>query len=162
MVKDYVFPDYGYAYGDLMSSQVIREGTNHESTSAVGSGGVSSGWSFGDNSSAQGREVTHTYSSYRWDGSKYLPYTVILNVTDATGLTNSTMLNVTVFMQGDVDGSGRVNIFDVVPIGKAWRTMQGEPDYSDRADLNNDGKVDILDVVQVGTHWKEEAQVNVS
>jgi len=118
---------------------------------------VSSMWDFSDGSNTTGTNVSHTYPHYVWDGADYVPYTVELTVTDNDNNTDNTTLEVNVFMQGDVNGDGVVNIEDVVPIGKAWRASVPSITYNDGADLNNDNTVNIMDVAYVGLNWRNHA-----
>ncbi|MHC1625499.1 MAG: cohesin domain-containing protein, partial [Methermicoccaceae archaeon] len=128
--------------------------------SSAGGSVVSYLWDFGDGTpSDNGAVVEHTYAMYHWDGANYVPYNVTLVVTDNQGGVNSTVFAVPIFMEGDVNGDGRVNIMDMVPIGVAWRTDSNDPNYSDGADLNNDNSVNIFDAVIVGKNWRQDAVV---
>jgi hypothetical protein len=82
-------------------------------------------------------------------------------------LTNTTEFDVNVFIAGDANGDGRVNILDAVYVGKHWgeRCDDGpdpEPccyywadnrEQQDKADLNNDCVINILDAVIIGANW---------
>ncbi|MHC1583599.1 MAG: dockerin type I domain-containing protein [Methanosarcinales archaeon] len=79
-----------------------------------------------------------------------------------------TSFPVTVYMTGDTNGDGKVNVLDAAMIGLNWGKTAADPAITcgyvwgsdigvDGADLNNDCKVDILDAVIVGTMWGHTA-----
>ncbi len=113
----------------------------------------------------------HKYESWQWDGG-YVSFNGTLTVTDdgCPEETTTTFFDVNVFIAGDANGDGRVNILDAVYIGKHWGEYcptinPCEPCYSylwgeqqqDRADLNNDCDINILDAVIVGANWGHTA-----
>lgn len=115
-------------------------------------------WEFGDGSNSTGQSPAHIYGSYKWNGSAYLSFIVNLTVIDNEGLSNKTSQKVVVWMAGDANGDGKVNIMDASLVGLKWGT--NDP----CADLNNDGivkppigiplpKVNILDASIVGLNW---------
>ena len=118
-------------------------------------------WSCGDGYSSEGATIEHEYSSWNWNGTGYEPFNVCLTVKDAGGLINTSILQVNVFIAGDVDGNGRVNILDAVYIGKHWNMEclgdRWSTDQQDRADLNNDCVINILDAVRIGAKWGDVA-----
>jgi hypothetical protein len=116
-------------------------------------------WSFGDETSDTGELAEHVYMSYSWNGTGYEPFIVTLTVTDDLDpLINDTItVPVNVYIAGDANGDGRVNILDATIVGLEWgdtctNGWEGNND-GDRADLNNDCKVNILDAVIIGTCW---------
>ncbi|MBN1761989.1 MAG: hypothetical protein JW878_02755 [Methanomicrobia archaeon] len=123
-------------------------------------------WDFGDGSASAGETVEHAYKSYRWADGSYEPFYTVLAVSDSGGLLNTTVIPIAVYIPGDANGDGEVNILDAVWIGKQWRTscnarvsggyLWDDP-QADGADLNNDCIVDILDAVIVGANWRETA-----
>jgi hypothetical protein len=133
-------------------------------------------WDFGDEQSGTGEIAEHGYSSYLWNGTGYKPFAVCLTVEDNGGLPNSTLIPVNVFIAGDANGDGEVNILDAVWVGKHWRATcsgdlqnptpcgdcegylwDGDRCQADGADLNNDCEVNILDAVIVGANWRGTA-----
>jgi chitodextrinase len=112
---------------------------------------VSYTWNFGDSTNGTGVAPKHTYLTYRWNGTAYKPYTVNLTVTDNGGLTNMTSAFVTIWITGDSNGDGKVNILDASLIGLKWNTADA------CADLNNDGKVNIIDASIIGLNWGKVA-----
>lgn len=117
-------------------------------------------WDFGDGYSGEGLTIEHVYSSYKWNGTGYEPFNVRLTVKDAEGLINTAIMHVNVFIAGDADGDGRVNILDAVIVGREWGEKSTCGDYcwegqerADRGDLNNDCEVNILDAVIIGANW---------
>ena len=78
----------------------------------------------------------HRYESWQWDplgvpynpenpeaGGNYVPFDVRLDVMDDgyPELTNNTNITIDVFIAGDANGDGEVNILDAVWVGKNWR-----------------------------------------
>lgn len=110
-------------------------------------------WEFGDGTNGTGTAPKHTYSKYRWNGSTYLPLIVNLTVTDNSGLTNSTSQKVIIWIAGDANGDGIVNIIDAALIGLNWGSAEPCPD------LNNDGKVNIIDAAIIGLNWGRVAVI---
>lgn len=99
--------------------------------------------------------VKPSRSTWTGDGYGVRPYTVI--VTDDDGAVNRTSVETKVYIAGDTNGDGIVNIYDAVAVGRSWQTQRGEAAYRDAADLNNDGTVNIYDAVSVGRNWQETA-----
>ncbi|MEA3281423.1 MAG: PKD domain-containing protein [Euryarchaeota archaeon] len=125
---------------------------------------INYGWNFGDGENGTGETVEHVYSSSLWNGTGYEPFEVCLTVNDNGDLLSSTLISVNVYIAGDVNGDGEVNILDAVLAGKYWRaTCGGCGDYvwgdegADRADLNNDCDINILDSVIIGANWRKTA-----
>ena len=118
-------------------------------------------WDFGDGYFGEGQTVEHVYSSYKWNGTGYEPFNVSLTVKDNEGLTNTTSLQVNVYIAGDANGDGIVDIFDAVIVGREWDSActsgRWESERADMADLNNDCIVDIFDAVIVGANWDHTA-----
>ena len=52
----------------------------------------------------------------------------------------------------DVDGSGVVNVLDLVAVTVAWGVCPGEPDPCP-ADIDGNGIVDVFDLVEVIVSW---------
>ncbi|MEA3281421.1 MAG: PKD domain-containing protein [Euryarchaeota archaeon] len=124
-------------------------------------------WDFGDGEVECGETVERIYSTYRWIGGSsghYEPFDVSLTVKDNEGNSDTINTDVNVYIVGDVNGDGEVNILDAVLAGKYWRaTCGGCGDYvwddegADRADLNNDCDINILDSVIIGANWRKTA-----
>ncbi|RZN42783.1 MAG: DUF3344 domain-containing protein [Methanophagales archaeon ANME-1-THS] len=123
-------------------------------------------WAFGDGNYGVGQTYQHIYGSWKWSGSSYNPFEVILTVEDDGNpmMGNSTTIAVKVYIAGDANGDGMVDIFDGVIVGLEWdRTANFNGIYwfdnprGDRADLNNDQTVDIFDGVIVGANWDHTA-----
>ena len=102
-------------------------------------------WSFGDGQYGTSEGLPdennctckeHRYESWQWDplgvpynpehpedGGNYVPFDVRLDVMDdgCPELTNNTNITIDVFIAGDANGDGAVNILDAVWVGKNWR-----------------------------------------
>ena len=117
-------------------------------------------WYFGDGNSSTISTTEHVYWSYKWDGSDYEPFNVGLTVTDAKGLENTAHMQVNVYMAGDANGDGEVDIVDATIVElEYWMMCSGDnwgtDDRKDKADLNNDCAVDIEDAAIVeATYWR--------
>lgn len=112
---------------------------------------VSYVWDFGDGANGTGASPSHKYYTHRWNGTAYQPFTVNLFVTDNGGLANRTSQKVVIWIAGDANGDGKVNILDASVVGLNWGI--GDP----CADLNNDGKVNIIDASTIGWNWGKTA-----
>lgn len=113
-------------------------------------------WFFGDGMAGTGSTVSHQYSMYNWNGNSYDPFLVELTVTDDAAVTDTVSLNIAVYIAGDANGDGVVNILDAALIGLKWNSHYGEANYHDGADLNNDDVVNILDAATVGLNWNNQ------
>ena len=101
-------------------------------------------WAFGDGQygTTEGLPVDnctckeHKYESWQWHplgvpydpehpetGGNYVPFDVQLDVMDDgyPELTNNTNITIDVYIAGDANGDGEVNILDAVWVGKHWR-----------------------------------------
>jgi hypothetical protein len=141
-------------------------------------------WAFGDGQygTSEGLPIEnctckeHKYESWQWDPlgeptGNYVPFEVQLEVTDdgCPEITNSTNFTINVYIAGDANGDGEVNVLDAVWVGKYWRQEcdhgQCDPCYGylwddaeeDGADLNNDCEINVLDAVIIGANWRHVA-----
>ena len=119
-------------------------------------------WSFGDGTSGTGALVEHIYSSWDWNGTGYDPFIVCLTVTDDFDplITDTITMPVDVYIAGDANGDGEVDIYDATTVGLEWdKTCKDDTwaNRSDRADLNNDCVIDIFDAVIIGANWEYTA-----
>ena len=121
-------------------------------------------WNFGDGEIGYGERVEHKYKTYNWVGGSsghYEPFDVSLTVKDNEGNTDTDYIDVNVYIAGDANGDGKVNILDAVWVGKWWRATcrdyAWEDPQPDGADMNNDCKINILDAVIIGANWRHTA-----
>ena len=132
-------------------------------------------WDFGDGQygTSEGLEdcqKPHMYTSWNWIGEDatgyYIPFIAQLTVRDdgCPPKSNTTAVQVTVYIAGDTNGDGIVDIYDAACVGKHWMqeadnnppencTRYWTEEQADEADLNNDNTVDIIDAMIVGTNW---------
>jgi len=125
-------------------------------------------WTFGDGQTGVGPAPEHAFVVRQyWDGGAYVPAIVTLTVIDdgMPLMDNATHIDVNVWIGGDANGDGRVNLGDAVMVGYYWGSpcatvdglsWYGTP-YADMADLNNDGRVNLLDTIPVGFCWGHTA-----
>jgi len=120
-------------------------------------------WYFGDGNYGAGETYEYTYGSWNWNGASYDPFEVILTVEDdgTPMMANSVTIPVNVYIAGDANGDGEVDIFDATIVGLEWdeECVSGSwaTDRKDQADLNNDCVVDIFDAVIIGANWDHTA-----
>lgn len=119
-------------------------------------------WDFGDETSGNDVSIEHIYSSHNWNGNGYDLFTVDLTVTDDIDslVTDTITIPVNVYIAGDANGDGEVDIYDAAMMGLEWDKLceyDTWTDQSDRADLNNDCIVDIFDAVIIGANWEYTA-----
>ena len=53
----------------------------------------------------------------------------------------------------DVNGDGKINVFDLGPLGKALGSTIGDPNYDPAVDYNNDGIIDSTDLYLLQISW---------
>jgi hypothetical protein len=56
-------------------------------------------------------------------------------------------------VNGDVNGDGTVNIFDLAAVGIAYGSSPGDANWNPAADLTGDGGIDIFDLATVGLNY---------
>ncbi|MCK4822625.1 hypothetical protein KA005_43075, partial [bacterium] len=126
----------------------------------------------------------HTYDSWQWapfgdPNGDYVDFTVHLTVTDdgCPEETSTDDFPVTVYIAGDANGDGSVDIMDAAFVGMHWNEcccasgsctcypgpcnasvsgcMENLWDdlQQDRADLNNDCNINVLDAMITGANW---------
>ena len=130
-------------------------------------------WDFGDGAYETSQDMGdcqkhHEYMTWNWVGGEtghYVNFTAYLTVGDdgCPPGSNSTSVEVVVYIAGDTNGDGIVNVFDAACVGKHWGQMATRPartcgylwtdPQADGADLNNDNEVDTIDAMIVGTNW---------
>jgi len=116
----------------------------------------------------------YEYKYHKWiggAGGHYEPFNASVTVVDDDGATDVTYFDVNVYIPGDANYDGIVNVLDAVWVGKHFDETCDNPtcpdpdkcclrwleDQPDGADLNNDCKVNILDAVIIGQEWEETA-----
>ena len=139
-------------------------------------------WDFGDREYGTSEGVDpcedkeHEYTTWNWvsdplypNGGYYENFTAYLTVRDdgEPQESNTTEVEVAVYIAGDTNGDGVVDIFDAACVGKHWGQMATGPSgtcgylwtdpQADEADLNNDNEVDTIDAMIVGTNWNHLA-----
>jgi len=62
---------------------------------------------------------------------------------------------VTMFLPGDVNGDGTVNIDDLIIFSRCFGSKKGDQNYDARCDFNNDGTVDGIDLILLAYNWGE-------
>ncbi len=54
---------------------------------------------------------------------------------------------------GDINGDGKVDIFDVIALGRSFGTTLSNPNFNPNADLNADGTVDLFDAALLAANF---------
>lgn len=62
-------------------------------------------------------------------------------------------LLITIFFEGDITHDGKVNIFDVYKVAKAWDTEPGHPRWDPEADINRSGRIGIDEIYIMATMY---------
>ena len=133
-------------------------------------------WDFGDGQYGTSEGVDpceikmHEYTTWNWNGTGYDPFTANLTVRDdgVPQHSNTPEVLVQVYIVGDTNSDGIVDIFDAACVGKhRGQEANNDPprnstkywtdDQADEADLNNDNDVDTIDAMIVGTNWNHLA-----
>ena len=123
-------------------------------------------WWFGDGVPGVGPTPEHAFNVRQyWEGGTpalgghYIDANVTLIVTDdgMPLMDGMAHIDVIVWIGGDANGDGVVNIGDSVMVGYYWGGDSHANEYADRADLNNDGIVNIGDSIPVGFCWGHTA-----
>lgn len=86
------------------------------------------------------------------DGIGDIPYIINGNNTD-----NYPLMKPYVFLLGDLNHDGKVDIKDIHIVAIAYGTSPGDPRWNPAADLNHDGKVDIRDVSIVAKEYGQHS-----
>jgi parallel beta-helix repeat protein len=85
-------------------------------------------------------------------GYPYGNYTISAYAWPVPGETNISNNNytsgvVTISIPGDVDGTGRVNMGDIVSLCMAFGSTPGQPNWNPNCDIENNGKIDMGDII---------------
>lgn len=99
--------------------------------------------------------------TFSWDTSGVQPcnnYTIKAEasvVPDEADTANNVYVDGTIKikMQGDINGDGVVDVFDLSIVGTAYGSFEGMPGYDPEADINQDGLVDARDLAVVTINY---------
>ena len=109
---------------------------------------------------AVGASEVLTFSWDTWGVQPCSNYTIRAEasvVPNESNISNNVYVdgNVKVKMQGDVNGDGVVDVWDISIVSIAYGTFEGQAGYNPVADLNTDGIVDIQDLSIVAINLGE-------
>jgi PKD repeat protein len=62
-------------------------------------------------------------------------------------------VNFTLFVIGDINGDGVVDIYDAISLSNAYNSSPGKSNWNPKADFNGDGFVDIYDAIILANHY---------
>jgi hypothetical protein len=104
---------------------------------------------------ARVRIITFTWNTAAF---AYGNYTISAYVTLVPGETNAannslTGGNVTVTIPGDINGDGKVDIYDAIILASAFGSSPGMTNWNPNADINGDGTVDIYDAIIMASYF---------
>ena len=54
---------------------------------------------------------------------------------------------------GDINGDGKVDIFDALALTHLFGTVPGSPKWNPSADLNSDGRIDLFDALILASYF---------
>lgn len=103
------------------------------------------------------RVLTVNWSTIGFAKGNYTISALAEPVIGETNTTNNSVIGetVVVVMQGDINGDGIVDIFDIVRVALSFGMTYPNPSWDPNADINNDGIIDIFDLVVVALHFGE-------
>ncbi len=55
----------------------------------------------------------------------------------------------------DFDGTGQVDVADIMLVAAKWRTTDDDPEWEARYDLDGDGTITVVDIMKVVARWGE-------
>ena len=56
-------------------------------------------------------------------------------------------------MPDDADGSGRIDVSDLLNLARGWGRTSGDTGYDPACDFNSDGSVDVADLLITVGNW---------
>lgn len=148
-VEVYDFPHVEFSYhGNAYSNESIAFLAEKSFSQAPGGQIISYGWDFGDGTGNVTSEpvVKHAFQSV---GN----YTVSLNVTDSKGLSSVGTADISIFLLGDINCDGQINILDISLVAYSFGSHPENEKWNEKADLTNDDTIDILDISIVATRY---------
>ena len=91
-------------------------------------------------------------------GFAYGNYTIsACAMTGETNVTsNSTYVNVTVTIPGDVNGDFKVNMRDIALVARAFGSTPGASNWNPNADINDDGTVNMRDIALAARNFGQQ------
>jgi len=94
-----------------------------------------------------------TTLTFKWNTTgfakgKYTLKAIADTITGETDIEDNTYVDgiVQVVMPGDINADGKVSIYDLREVAKAYGSKIGEPKYDPNADITCDGKINIYDL----------------
>jgi hypothetical protein len=148
-VEVYDFPHVEFSHdGNTYSNESITFVADKSCSQAPGGQIISYEWDFGD-----GTDNATSESIVRHAFQKVGNYTVSLNVTDSKGLSSVGAADISIFLLGDINSDGQIDILDISLVAYSFGSHPGNEKWSEQADLNSDDAVDILDISLIATRY---------
>jgi hypothetical protein len=98
-----------------------------------------------------------------WNGTAYVPYYLLVNATDAQGMSNTSVgIELAVMKNGDASGNGEVTLYDASYIAKWYLGQVGfETLIEDVADVSGNGEVTLYDASYIAKWYLGQAGFEV-
>jgi parallel beta-helix repeat protein len=105
-----------------------------------------------------GSTIILTFSWDTTEGELNATYTISAEVpplTSEVDTADNTRIDDTIHVKipGDVNGNGKVDVFDLIDLGKAYGSMVGDTNWNPDCDFNGDGKVDASDISDLSENY---------
>jgi len=117
--------------------------------------GTSYVWNVEDLSPGEGGVITVTGVLSRGLSTGPFANTAVIATAAPNDPAQNNSSQATVTVTYDFNGSGIVDVGDIMLVASSWRKTEGDPDWDARYDLDVDGAITVVDVMAVAAKWGE-------